>query len=199
MAPESVMRLSCLESSSIQRDLTRKQIICLIITLACPDLVPFVAIIASGLTPCRKLRPMTDTLANHMGIMQVSVRTNSQYTCLPSPGLELEFTPLALVKHHRHLLYSRACLVPRYSKWGNFTRPIYACIELSLLFRDRQSTYIPIVFVLQWQSFSHELPRRKTQSTKELCSSPGQFQCSMHHLLNYLYLYCMSNYENKGP
>ena len=90
-------------------------------------------------------------------------------------------------------------MVPRYSKWGNFTRPIYACIELSLLFRDRQSTYIPIVFVLQWQSFSHELPRPTTQSTKELYSSPGQFQCSMHHLLNYLYLYCMSNYENKGP
>ena len=43
---------------------------------------------------------------------------------------------------------------------------------------------------------------RDRRTTFRSSSSPGQLQCSVHHLLSYLYLYCMSNCQimkNKGP
>ena len=57
---------------------------------ACPDSVPFVATIASGLTPFLPVnfRPLTDTLANHTGVMLHGQREdNSLYACPPSLGL----------------------------------------------------------------------------------------------------------------
>ena len=71
-------------------------------------------------SPCCKFRPLTDMLANHTGVMRVSVR---KIVCTPVfPRQDLNSRP-----HHWHQsnitdIDSRACMVPRHRQVGEFNQ-----------------------------------------------------------------------------
>ena len=86
-------------------------------------------------TPCCKFRLLTNTLANHTGVMLVSVRTKVYTPVCPRRDSKL-------CPHHWHWstitdIDSRACLVPRHRQVGEFYQAhLWMCVNIIGLSAD---------------------------------------------------------------